>query len=511
LDYLKQAKLLEQDGVVPEECLYQYEKRRDEAAKSRDAISHFHKRMEDSQIELERAFKNSTSITALAIADRLLKLHDLVTNGEWEPEQEADIASLLDVTKQWVVQEGPRWIERSFCRSPQQVGEYRQMMEKAINTFKALGLTKLAEAAEHQKTYSISTVEERFQFQTIFIEAEQFLAICEILPNQPIAALDAVRTRGEQFCSALEKAQDRLKDRENDEVIVQLRLKVEAAANVTSKHKSDLEQLYESSIDSLDSAKELRSRVDRLREIFHGQRDLSDIEDARKQLEKICSDLEAWLSIERSPKECEEAIKLLNDGWLSELLQWCEEHDVEPLWSFEDVYTDFFKSQISLKKDQAELWLRSLSGIEKEIENISLHECQSRLEALTAHLPIYLSETDLVRVETMSGLLREQIRAIEHDKAWEESRRWIESFSGVKESLATLSEPECRKILFHLEAMPDPLTDAENAEAKNLVLLVENRLDELGISGVLERIMRLKEHQISRLFIKIKSLMNYTE
>jgi hypothetical protein len=59
--------------------------------------------------------------------------------------------------------------------------------------------------------------------------------------------------------------------------------------------------------------------------------------------------------------------------------------------------------------------------------------------------------------------------------------------------------------------MPDPLTDAENAEAKNLVLLVENRLDELGISGVLERIMRLKEHQISRLFIKIKSLMNYTE
>ena len=45
LEYLRQAELLEQDSVVPEEFLYQYEKLRDEANKSNEAISDFDKRI----------------------------------------------------------------------------------------------------------------------------------------------------------------------------------------------------------------------------------------------------------------------------------------------------------------------------------------------------------------------------------------------------------------------------------------------------------------------------------
>src|SRR5680860_1507727 len=508
LEYLKQAKLLEQDGAVSEEFLYQYEKLRDEAAKSREAIASFNKRMDDSQRELERALKNSTSITALAICDRLLKLDDIVTNGEWEQEQEAEVEGLLGVIKQWVTQEGVRWIERSFCRSPQQVGEYRQMMEKAIATLTALDLAKLAEAAEKQKTYSISTVEERFRFQIILTEAEQFLAICETSTNRPISALNAVRVRSEQLSAALEKARERLSDPEIDEVIAQLRIKADATTGMISTHRRSLEQLYESSIDSLDSAKELYSRVSRLMELFHDQRDSGDIEDARKQLEKILADFETWLSVERTPRECDESIKDLMENQVSKLNQWCEDEGIEPLWSFEAVYKSFFESQIKQKKEQSELWLRGFLQVSNGLEDLSLSECQRNTQLLKADLPVFLSEADLNTVEDIDRKLTERIKLIEANRALEESRRWIESFSEIEENLTTLSDVECKQILRRLEKNPDFLTDADKTEAHNLKLLVERRLDELDISDIFERVLCLKETQIRNLFLKIKSIKN---
>ncbi|MGJ7459415.1 hypothetical protein [Halomonas sp. RA08-2] len=498
IQYRRQAKLLEEEGVVPEEYLYQYERLVDEARRASETILIFQRKFEQVELELEKQFDRANSLSALTTCDRLIGLHEEVTSGEWESQEIEEIERLLEVVRERVAEEAPNWIDRAHCRSPQEVAEYRRKMEKAAATCKKLELTPLVERIEQQKMHSIATVEGRFKFHRTLVEARQFSNITTISPVATIAEIENIKVQIDQFVEALEQAKKLLQDSELDEVITQLQRRRREANETITKHRAELQELYEASIDSLDSAHALQAQVAQAREIFAGQRDISDIEDARRQLEKICSDLETWSTVDGSPEEVKAQLTAAIEARCSELDRWCEDDEVEPLWNFQEVYGRFCERYVAALSEQSALWAKSFLPRVEEINVLSLEQCRQKSRVLERDRPLYLAATELRALERASEVLQTRICELEEQQERALAQRWLSQFSGVGERVVELPRPECERLLRRLRERPAFLSTGENEHAERLTTAVERRLDELDVSDILARIRILKPEALQQ-------------
>tara|TARA_R100000306_G_scaffold62480_1_gene70812 strand:+ start:5825 stop:10330 length:4506 start_codon:yes stop_codon:yes gene_type:complete len=499
LEFYRQAKLMEKEDPVPDEVLYKFEKLTDEALESQKQLSAFEHRSEEIQRELERRLQRENSIGGLPVCDRILGFHELVTNGEWEESHIEEVESLLQVARQWVAKEGGRWIERSVCRSPQQVADYRKQMDKAENTLKKLELPNLAAAAEQQKIHSISHVEDRFKYQSALAEAKQLVDVTSISSRSTIVELDDLRGKAKRFTEVLEEVGRNQVDPELEELIVQLKSLEAKASDMVGEHRKSLAKLYDAEIYSLDSAYQLRSQVQRLRDVFADQRDLGDIEDARRQLDKVCTDFEAWTDLSGGPEQVEAILARAIAERCDELEQWCEQEGVEPLWSFQEIYKRFASERVAAVKEKAALWARGFIPNEDSIQALSLEEARYKMNALEQELPSYLGQSELDIVQVARESLSNRIAQLEQIDAREVARTWFKQLSGLDDRADHLSRQECEQTLEELRAAPEGLVSQEKEALAALVCRIEARLDELDLTDIVARIRRLKPDSLHQL------------
>lgn len=507
LEFYRQAKLMEKEDPVPDELLYRFEKLVDEARESQTKLSAFEHRSEEIQRELERRLRKENSIAGLAVCDRILDFHELVTNGEWEESHIEEVDGLLEVARQWATQEGARWIERSVCRSPQQVGDFRKQMEKAETTLKELELPKLAAAAVQQKIHSISHVEERFKYQSALSEARQFVEVTSISSQSAIIELENLRRKAKQFIDVLEEGGRVLKDPELDELTGELKSLDGKAAATVREHRKALAQLYEAEIHCLDSAYQFRSQVQRLRDVFAEQRDLGDIEDARLQLDKVCGDFEAWNELTGGPEQIEAMLFRAIEERCEELERWCEDEEVEPLWSFQGIYERFARERVEAVRDKAALWARGFIPSEDTIQGGGLEQARQKLRALEHELPSYLGQPELEAAKAASVRLSKRIAQLEQIKAREAAESWMKQFSALEQQTAQLSRSECDQQLSELRAAPKGLLLEEEEWVAKLISLVESRVDELDLTDILTRIKRLNTDSLHNLVKSIYGIL----
>ena len=499
LEFHRKAKLMEKEDPIPDELLYKFEKLVDEAQASRTQLAAFEHRSEQIQRELESRLRKENSIAGLSVCDQILGFHKLVTDGEWEESHVEEVEGLLQVAREWVAQEGPRWIERSVCRSPQQVGDFRKQMEKAKTTLKKLDLPKLAAAAEQQKTHSIANVEERFKYQSALAEAKQFVEVTTISSQSTIVELENYRSKAKRFIDVLEEGGRILKDPEVDELKDQLKTFDSKASEMVGEHRKALAQLYDAEIYSLDSAYQLRSKVQRLRDVFAEQRDLGDIEDARRQLDKVCLDFEAWTEISGGPEHIEVTLAHAIDERCDELERWCDQEEIEPLWSFETIYKRFALERVAAVREKAALWARGFIPHEETIQALSLEKAHQKLRTLNHELPSSLGQLEINAVNTARELLLSRISQLEHMKAREAAEMWFKRFVDPDQEVSRLSRAECEQRLSELRAAPRALLSGEEEKLATLISRVEGRLDELDLTDIMARIERLNPEAIQKL------------
>lgn len=506
VEYLRQAELLARDGGVPDEFLYQYEGLVDLARESSRQRLLFDNRLEQLQRDLEGQLRKSGNLHGLALADQLLALHHEVMSGVWESQQIAEVEQLVGIVKDWVGKEAGHWLERMHCRTPQQVSEYRRKMDKAVITLTGLGLAQLAASAERQRDHSIATVELRFKFYTALLEAQQFVRITTIAPTQTIVELEAQRAKGDAFAELLSAAGEHLEDAEVTEVVEQLNRQRQAIVAAIRAHRDELEQIYGSEIDSLAAAQELSRRVVRAREVFAGQRDLSDIEDARKQLDRICADLKTWESVSGRPEDVAQQLESAIDARCIELERWCEEEEIAPLWLFRDVYQRFRLRHVEALREQSRLWARSFIPNAEEVTAWTLERCRHKLTSFDQEQPAYLCDAELAALVRTREALERRIEMLEEQAYRQEAKRWLERFAGVLERLDELSRTDCERLLSDLRARPTYLNAPEVEIANEVTTRVEGRLDEVDVSDVVARIRRLKPAVLRRVLDEIAEL-----
>lgn len=507
LEFYQQAKLMEKEDPVPDELHYKFEKLVDEASKSKTQLVSFDHQSEKVHRELERLKQTSNSIGGLSVCDKIISLHALVTNGEWEDFDVAEVENMLQEAREWVAEEGRSWINRSVCRSPQQVGDFRKQMEKAEATLKKLELPKLAVDAESQKIHSISHVEERFKYLSALSEAKQFVEVSSISSQSSIIELENLRGKAKNFIAVLKQGSQPLEDPELDELKDQLNSLDSKALEMISEHRKELAKLYEAKIYSLDSTHQLRSQVQRLREVFAGQRDLGDIEDARRQLDKICGDLEAWTEISGGAEQVEVILTRAIAERCSELEKWCEHEEVEPLWSFQEVYENFMHERVAAVQEKADLWARGFIPNEAAIQEFSLEEAYQQLRALENELPSYLGQKELDAIHAARELLATRISDLEYIKIRKTVKKWFEKFVNLENDVAQMSHLECEQKLRELRVAPQGLLPEEEENLTILISVVESRLDELDLTDIFARIKRLNPKALQSLLQYIQNLL----
>ncbi|MCG5523610.1 hypothetical protein LRB11_01525 [Ectothiorhodospira haloalkaliphila] len=504
--YREEARLLEHEGVVPEECLYQYERLVDQANRSKQAVASFEARFEKIQRDLESKFNRDGSLSTLAVCDQLIALYDEVNNGAWDSEEKESVEQLLFVVREYVGAEASRWIEREHCRSPQEVGDYRRKMEKATATLERLKLSELAGQVRMQKNQSIATVELRFKYQSALIEAQQFANVTTIGPETPIVGLKGILAQAKRFRAALSEASAVMREPELDEVLESLNRLEREANNSIAQHRADLQELYSTAINSLDGARSLQMRVSRARELFAGEPDLADIVDADRQLKKIGLDLETWDAMDGSSEAIKAQLSPVIEARCRDLDHWCEEEEVDPLWNFRVVYRSFCEQKAASAQERATLWVRSSIPTEHDIGGFSLKECGWRLEKLQGQLPDYLGTIELQEVDRACKALRRRVRELENENARAEALRWLEQFDGIDGCIDQLSKSSCESLLLALRARPPLLSEAEAHQVERLAMGIERQLDMIDVSDIVSRIRRLKPEALRKVLEEIEVL-----
>lgn len=506
IEYLQQADLLASDGGVPDEFLYQYESLAHEAQESSRQRALFDGRLDQLQRDLEGQIRKPNGLHGLAVADRLIALHDEVTSGSWEPEQIAEVDQLVGIVKGWVGKEAGLWLERMHCRTPQQVSEYRQKMDRAVVTLRKLGLAQLAASAERQRDHSIATVELRYKFFTALLEAQQFVRIATIQPTLTIAELEALRAKGDAFSEVLREAGEHLKDAEVAEVLEQLNRHRQSIAAAIGAHREALNKIYSSQIDSLAAAQELQGQVMRLREIFAGQRDHRDIEDVRQQLDRIHADFVTWESLTGKPEDVAQQLERAIDVRCVELERWCEDEEIETLWPFRDVYQRFSLRHVEALHERSRLWARTFVPSGEELSTWPVERCRQKLGSLDHEPPAYLADAELAVVARTREALDRRIAMLTEQAHRSEAKRWLARFSGLLERLDELSRAECERLLSDLRARPTYLNESEVAMADEVTTKVEGCLDEIDVSDIVTRIRRLKPTALRRVLDVLEDL-----
>jgi hypothetical protein len=499
IEYRRQAQHLEAEGVVPEEYLYQYERLVDQAKESQQAILSFENKFEQVQKEIEGKLRSASSLSALSVADRLLTLHGEVTDGAWEDHEVDDVEALLSEVRQWIMQEAPRWIAREHCRSPQEVGEFRRKMEKAASTCEKLELAPLAKQIERQKNHSIATVDDRFKYHKAFIEAQQFANVTTISPMATVVELEALQAQVDSFTEVLREASEVLQDSDVDALIQNLGGLKREADDVIAQHRAELEHLYQSKVDSLDTALMLQARIGRAQALFSGKRDVADIEDARRQLEKVRADLETWNGIEGSPERIQAQLSEAIEKRVEELEHWADEEEVEPIWSFADIYHAFLQRKVDTARERSALWVRTFVPTADTIGSMSLEHCREKLQALERDQPEYLDATGLSELYKMQEALRARIYELEAEQRQNEAKKWLSQFEGITQRLDVLSRSECDQLLGVLRAPPTDLNNTDADFVRQLTLKVERRLDSIDVSDIVKRIKRLNPDALRQL------------
>lgn len=506
IEYWRQAELLAGDGGVPDEFLYQYESLARDAQESSRQRIFFDNRLEQLQRDLEGQIRKPNGLHGLAVADRLITLHDEVTSGPWECEQIVEVDQLVSIVKGWVGKEAGYWLERMHCRTPQQVSEYRQKMDRAVVTLRKLGLVELAASAEQQRDHSIATVELRFKFFTALLEAQQYVRITTIQPTQTIAELEALRAKGDAFSQVLREAGEQLKDAEVAEVLEQLNRHRQSIAAAIGAHREELNKIYSNQIDSLAAAQELQGQVTRLGEIFAGQRDLRDIEDMRQQLDRIIPDLLTWESLTGRPEDVAQQLERAIDARCVELERWCDDEEIEPLWPFRDVYKRFSLRHVEALNERSRLWARTFIPSAEEMSSWPLERCRQKLASLDQEPPAYLADAELAALAKTREALDCRIAILTEQVNRSDAKRWLARFSGLFERLDELSRAECERTLSDLRARPSYLNEVEVAMADEVTTKVEGRLDEIDVSDILARIRRLKPPVLRRVLNELTNL-----
>jgi hypothetical protein len=468
--------------------LYLHLKERSE--KSMLELIEFKRKFEESEISLERAASNRNVGEFLRIGTQLSHMKNKMESDDCWPdiciencdEQLKIIRELLSpLIQNWIAQQG--------CSTAMQVADFRFQMKRAADSIKLLGFESQSKLLEQQAQSCIAQIEVRQRFSLTLDQSNDYPRQPDPTDSTKVREMRDAISEGNGLISGLQAAESVLKGHEISARIDAIMNRQKRLKDAIDRHKNALGALYELLPKSEDALHDTMINAIRLREIFVGTKDQSEVSEIIVQLERLLSDIAAWENMDVSVERLEELLQKKVQAQLIEMESYLNEKDIDSAWDFSEIYNAIKNDRIKKARKRSEIWLASRLINDDQI--VALSKIRTiELEAELTAAPIYLSEIERTKVESLLNTLQTRRAILEEQERREKVALWQQSFLDLRD-IEHLSKHETEQNLRALQNPPEELLPSEHARMQLIVINLTTHLDKIGIDELIDRIGRL--------------------
>ena len=481
---------------LPESLEGNYKYLLENAQKIRMKLHHVKEQISRWQDDIERAQKDNAVGQMLKAASALWQqLQTVRSESCWPDDFTRDCENLLQAVRQMVSQRATDWIEHQYCNTESDASAFRQRMDKAIESLKQLDLKSEAQRLEERTQAIIFNAKKRQQFQHTLDESDDYPRQPQPTESTPVRDLRDGLKKGDDLLQALREAAakntimlDELNTRSR--AIEQRQL---ALHNMLKQQRQQLQSLYTPPV-HYEGVREALARAQRLRGLFVGTADASEVADLIVQLEHILEAVAAWdsgaaVSVERLSDLLQQSLEQQSPA-LERLLA---EQGIEPVWAIRALLATLIDERIAQARRRSADWLRIREPALRQIDTLDQAVCRTLEQELTA-APAYLAQADRVQVQHWLDALRARRMQLEEQARQARITAWMQRLPAL-DLIKQLDEDAIVQALQTLHQPPDALRTGEQATLKPITAHLTARLDQLSMDDIIHRIERLPDTQ----------------
>lgn len=505
IKFAKEAKQMMLEDPLPENLEGNYKYLRDKSKTAGANILTLEKQINDWERGIEKAEKRSSVEYAIRIGGQVLhKQKNMEESSHWSENYIKECESLYTLVHGIISTEINSWIPRQICQTAAQVSDFRNRIEKETETLYKLGFRKESELLLKQAQSSINRVEKLQEFSLT-------LAQCNDYPRQP-EPTDSVSVRtlrdeislGNGLKKGVEGATAALSQSEIDAHVSAINKRQEKLQAALKKQQDILGVMYSLTFETKEDVREALTKVNRLRDIFVGTPDESEINDLVVQLERTLSDISAWETGNVSMEHLEEILTSQIKHQLATLQDYFEEKEIESAWDMEKIYHALMSEEIASISRRSKEWVQPRLELVKKISAFDRQRCED-LEKELSSAPTFLSVRDVKDVKELQQLLQMRIAELDESERNKIVVTWQERYLKLAK-IEDLDKHTTEELLQGLQSPPCKLRSEENDLIEPIINQLTAHLDKISIDELISRIERLtaiQQRQIMKLLSDI--------
>ncbi|WP_207168497.1 hypothetical protein [Thiocystis violacea] len=465
-------------------------------------LRQFKAQLDDWETSIERAERQNNLGELLRLATLLLRRQQEVNDGvQWSASAVEACNSLLIPLREMVSQRVAGWIPCQSCHNATDVGAFRHRIEKAIGSLKDLGFGTEAQALEEQSRRAIFQVEKRQQFALTLAESDDYPRQPESSESTPVRDLLDDIEKGEALIVGVEAARGVLTDPEIQARIGAIKQRQQGLRAALERQRARLGELLDVALDSEEVIKETLARSDRLRAIFVGTRDESEVSDLAVLLERVLSDIAVWESGEWGVDRLEELLDRQVKQQLVELEAFLERREIEPVSDMAAIYQGLVQARLAGARERSAEWVKRRWMTPDQVSELSVEDCV-RAERELLDPPAYLAVEDRARIGTLLEALAERHAELDEQARRERMGAWLQPLLALG-AVDGLDQSAAEALMDTLRHPPDALRPDEKAAIAPIEEALTVHLDRMSVNGIMERIERLPLQRQEEIYTRL--------
>lgn len=515
VERLQQADVMRSRDPLPEPLEGDFKFLCHRAIQDQEVLNAHTKALQDAEHRLEVALRQQNVQEILAVADRYLtRQKDMTEHArKWTSNQVEEVGAICAQLADLLRNAAPKWIGSQACNSVEQVSDFRTKMTRVQRTLEGLGIPELARAAEQHARAMIARVRERSQYETALNDSGNLLRMPDPLLSTPLREVNDRIAKTESLIKILKEAVQTLSRAEDVEALIEsLLVKQQVLRKFRSDRQSYYSKLFEHAPATTQDARDVLYRLTQVGQQFLGTNDADDIQrriGSCTALVSLLSELDDISGAADSLASLLQTAYASSEHYLSDeahsLSEEDEEQQEEREW-IRTCVTRYIEGRETLLHQRSSVWTAAALEDLKALSGTPDRLVADGIPSKYVSLPDFLLQADRSRiasaVETLDAIREE---ALERARVLKSSA-WLASLREQTASVETLSERTCTDFLTALQSPPAYVSFSEVDQLADLQKRVQQRLDELDISGLVTRIDAMPPEKRALLLEQLRKL-----
>ncbi|MFZ4534889.1 hypothetical protein [Propionivibrio sp.] len=457
--------------------------------------------------EIESAMRKSSVEHAIRLGGQVLFQRDAMQDSHLWPSIYVDECDgLLVFVKELINREIAGWIPRQSCQNAAMVTDFRRRTEGQTRSLTGLGFSGQAHALTQQAQRCIQTVEARQAFSLT-------LAQCNDYPRQPepkestsVRNLRDEIILGDNLVTGMQGATGALAPAEIAAHIQAIEQRQDKLRVACKRQEDALAGVYALVLHSKDSLQEALTRVNRLRAVFAGTRDESEVSELATQLERILSDVGSWEISDVSVERLEAVLAHQIELQLAGMAEFLESNEIDPAWNMAAIYESLGNERSAAARRRSAEWFSSRLALGVRIDSLDRAGCVA-LERELRTAPTFLAAPHVAQVDALSDAVRRRGADIDELARRTKVATWEQVYLDIP-NVDRLDAHTTQRLLERIRTPPCELCPEEQSRMDPIATTLTAHLDRLSLDELLARIKCLREPQQRQIFDLLSALLN---